>query len=152
MNFGSLFRLDRPIGPCLITILYWIAVVVIVIGTLLGIAGGLGTMTGHERSVAALANASPSANANGPGAPGQNGARSLPANSERGFEYRRYHGYGFHNHRRPGWVRSLQPLPRGSLYIAFSLLRGLVAFLIVRVLAEIGLAILAMGARARQSA
>ena len=150
MDLTWIHRLDRPVAPCLIRVLYWIAIVVIVVGTLLGIAGGARTMAGQAPSVAALQDTSRSSTANGSNTPSQDAASGgLPDNSERGFGYRRQHGYGFH--RRPGWVRALPPPARGAVVIAFSLLRGVIAFLVVRILAEIGLAILAMGAKAKQS-
>jgi hypothetical protein len=76
---------------------------------------------------------------------------ALPANNGRRVGYRRYHGDGFRNHSQPGWVRGLPPPARGSVIIAFAILRGVVAFLINRVLAEIGLSVLAMGAKAKPS-
>jgi hypothetical protein len=152
MSLSAIYRLDRPIAPCLIKVLYWIAIVVIVIGTLFGIAGGLRIMTGQVPSVAAIEDPSRSANPNSSNTPSQDGAGASPTNNGRAFEYSRYHRHGFRNHMQPRWVRNLPPPARGGVLILFSLLRGVIAFFVVRILAEIGLSVLAMGAKAKQSA
>jgi hypothetical protein len=46
-----------------------------------------------------------------------------------------------------GLLRGMPPAVVGGLRILLALLQGLIALMVVRVLAEIGLAILAMGAR-----
>jgi hypothetical protein len=47
-------------------------------------------------------------------------------------------------------MRDLPPPARGSVLILLALLRGIVTLMVVRVLAEISLSILAMGAKAKQ--
>jgi len=134
-------------APCLIQVLYWIALAFIVLGILHGVARGVWIMN-HQMPLQfpAASQSSSTPNAMSPG--------SLP--DRRQGMWQRYPGPGFGNRDFRGRVfrdgrphafmmmRHLPPPIRGGLRILLVLLRGLVMVMIVRVLAEIGTAILAM--------
>jgi hypothetical protein len=148
MAGSTLLNLNGSMAPKLIRILYCIALVLIVLGTLRGVVGGVVTMTRPAPQMAAAApadqNAAPTAQA--------------PQNTQPGgmnrpdFGPRRFRrGPGFGGRRGPmmmgGLLRGMPPAVVGGLRILLALLRGFIVLLVVRVLAEIGLAVLAMGTR-----
>jgi hypothetical protein len=150
MSAANILNLNQPMGAKLIRILYCIALVVIALATLSGMVGGVRTML-RPPPMAQTATAAPigqppappdAANPNRPdfgpgefrrGRPGMRGPRmDGPMRMRRPFVI-------------GGMV--LPPPVSGALRILLALLRGLIAIMIVRVLAEIGTAILAMSAR-----
>lgn len=150
--FASVFNLDKPIGPCLIRALYCVALVVIALGLLREVVGGVRMMSGPPAPAMAMAGP-PSSPAMGAPA---NPPPPLVGGERRGPGFgpppRRYRGPPF---TRPGFMmggpmlRGWPPAALGALRIVLALLRALVVGMVIRVLAEIGLAVLAMGAKAR---
>jgi hypothetical protein len=148
MAARDILTLDKPIAPRLIRCLYLVALILIAVLVILGIARGVRVMTLSPlpRPAVAAQNAAPS-QPPGPGAmmnPGMMGPGARQAMRE--MMARRF-GRG------PFAMRGIGPFPRvpvlsGIVIIFFALLRGAVALLVVRILAELGLAILAMPRRA----
>jgi hypothetical protein len=145
----SVFNLDKSMGPCLIKALYIAALVVIALGLLRGIVGGVRMMSGPPPApVAAVM--PPGAAA--PGMPPQMAPGAMPGNRP-GFVFGP-RGRRFAGPPRPGFMagpllRGWPPAALGAARIVFALLRALVMAMVIRVLAEMGLGILAMGAKAR---
>lgn len=147
MSFTKLplLNLNKPLGPCLVQALYCIALVLIALGLLRGIVGGVRVMSAAPPAVVSAA-AVPQAAI--PAAP-------APPPAFVGGE-RRYPGFGPRGRRFPGPPRPMMGMLRGApapvlgaLRILGALFAALVAFMVVRVLAEIAGAILAMGVKAR---
>lgn len=136
----SFFRLDRPIAPQLIQILYGIALAVIALILVAGIVRGVWLMT----SPPLPGNAPPmAATAPGPAAagPSQQRPQLMPRRVfHRGPMMDRF-GRG------PGFARRLPPVAQGGFLILLAVIRALVAWLVVRILAEMGLAILSLRSR-----
>ncbi len=150
MAARDILNLNTPIAPRLIRCLYLIALILIAVLVIFGIARGIRVMTLpplprpaiNAQTSPALPNATQTQP--GPGAmmnPGQRQAmRQMMA--------RRFTGRA----RGPFALGGLGPFPRqplvsGLFIIFFTLLRGAVVLLVVRILAEMGLAILAMPRR-----
>ncbi len=153
MAARDIVTLRTPMAEGIIRLLYTIALILIALGVLFGIARGVMIMTHapmHRPAVTADAN--PQSGATTPQAPqtdAQNARpdfRSGPRGDFRGWR-------GFH-HRRFGMMgpgrfgmMGRSPALFGVFVIVGALLRGLIALLIVRVFAEMGLAVLAMPRR-----
>jgi hypothetical protein len=138
MALGTIFSLDRSIAVRSIHVLYWLALILITLGVIFGILGGIRIMTHPPRPLAESgAFQSPAAQPDQMGAgPQQRLQRDATPNEGRRLGLRRWH------HHHPGLFAHLPRQTRGVARIVFALLRGLIALLIVRVLAEIGLTIL----------
>lgn len=142
----SFFNLNKPLAPCFLQALYGIALVLIALGLLRGVVGGIHMMSPPPPAVVAQS-APPAPNAAMPAAP--------PPRAIGGE--RRYPGMGPRGRRfgRPGFMmggpllRGMPPPVLGAARILGALFVAAVATMLVRVLAEIAGAILAMGAKAR---
>lgn len=154
MSVNSILTLNKPMGPCLIKALYWIALVIILLGVLHGVARGVWIMTHqmpHQSPAVtqSLSTSSSTPNAMSPGS----------APDARQTMWHRHFGPGYGNRvfRRPGFrhfrsggfmmMGHLPPPVRGGLFILLTLFRGVVMVMVVRILAEIGNAILAMNGK-----
>jgi len=154
MSAGNILNLNAPMGAKLIRILYCIALVLIALMVVSGIVGGVRTMmrpAPQAQTAAATPPAQPPApplpQAANPGRPDFG-----PGNFRRGFGRRpgmRGPMMGGRMMRGPFMMgRMMLPPPLlGALRILIALFRGMIALMVIRVLAEIGTAILAMGAR-----
>ena len=150
MSAGNILNLNQPMGAKLIRVLYCIALVVITLGVLSGVAGGVRTMLRPPPMPQTMASA-PMPQAP-PQAANPNRPDFAPGNFRRGFGRPGMRGPGMDGPmrmRRPFMVGGmmLPPPVSGALRILLVLFRGLIAIMVIRVLAEIGTAILAMGAR-----
>ena len=141
MAWSSILNLDTPIAHRLIRCLYTAALVVIAIVTVIGIARGVMTMTRPAPAPMAAASSPPAALPNAQGGPPA--AMPGPRPGRPFFRPRRFGPHG------PllGPVLRGQPVLAGAVQILFTLLRGLVMLLVVRILAEMGLAVLSLGER-----
>ena len=159
MSAGNILNMNQPMGAKLIRILYCIGLVLIALGTLAGVVGGVRTMMRPMPPMTAPAAATaPMAQPTTPPPPqaaNPNRPNMGPGMGRRGFGGRGMRGprMGPPGFRGPGFRRGpfmmgmrLPPPALGALRIFLVLLRGLIAIMIIRVLAEIGTAILlAMG-------
>jgi hypothetical protein len=150
MAARDMLSLDTSIAPKLLRCLYTVALVLILIGTALGIVRGVRVMTAPPPpSPPAMAAAAPGAAApTAPMPPPMAGRRMGPRmgmGPGMGPRMGMRRGFG-RFHRRPGplWMRGMPPAARGGILILFALFRGIVALLVVRVLAEMGLAVLSL--------
>jgi hypothetical protein len=144
MAARDILTLNTPMAERIIRLLYTIALILIAIGVLMGISRGVMIMTHTPMQRPAITqNANPSGNAMTP----QNAQPQ--ANTETGrrdFRAMRHHYRGWDRHRGPFGMMHRSPW-FGLAVIVWALLRGLIGLLIVRVLAEIGLAILSLPKR-----
>jgi hypothetical protein len=151
MAARDILTLKTPMADGIIRLLYTIALILITIGVVMGLARGVRIMTHTPMQRPAItAPATPDANA-APQVP-QTDAQSGTQNGRPDFrqgmrgDFRGWHRYG--HHRGYGMMMmGRSPMIFGLFVIVGSLLRGLIALLLVRVLAEIGLSILAMPKR-----
>jgi hypothetical protein len=156
---GNILTLNAPMAPRLIRILYAIAIILIALGVLRGVAGGVMTMMRppHQAAMAAQPGRNADQNAATTAQPPST-PQNAQANPMRqpGFgpgRFRRGPGMGgprfMHRRRGPMMLgpvmRGMPPAVVGAVRILLVLLHGFILLLIVRVLAEIGIAILAMG-------
>jgi hypothetical protein len=131
MATRDILTLDTVLAPRLIRILYGLALILIALCVIFGLARGIMTMTrtsmvprpGMMSSMSSQALPSP-------------GARMPGAMS--GMNMMGHHG-------RMGMHR--RPLLRGTIAIVYTLVLGAIALMVVRILAELGLTILAMPKR-----
>lgn len=146
MAARDILTLNTPMAERIIRLLYTIALVLIGIGVLMGVSRGVRIMTHTPMQRPAITqNANPSGNAMTP----QNTAPQANAQTgRRDFRAMRHHYRGWDRHR--GGPFGMMPRSPwfGLVVIVWVLLRGLIGLLIVRVLAEIGLAILSLPKRA----
>ena len=142
MAARDILMLGNPIAPRLIRCLYIVVLILIAILVILGLVRGVRTMmrTPPPPRPAIAQSQAPGTTAPAPGArPGMApGRRFGPMN-------RRFGGPG----PRPRFAFGLgrNPLAAGILIIIATILRGAIALMVVRILAEMGLAILAMPRR-----
>jgi hypothetical protein len=148
MAARDILTLKTPMAEGIIRLLYTIALILITIGVLFGLARGVMIMTHAPMQRPAITtSAAPAAGAATPQAPQTDAQNARP-------EFRPgmrgdFRGWGrFGHHHRYGMMMGRSPMAFGLFMIVGSLLRGLIALLLVRVLAEIGLAILAAPKRA----
>jgi hypothetical protein len=149
MAARDILTLNTPMADRIIRLLYTIALILIAIGTLMGIGRGVMIMTHTPMQRPAItAGANPSNTATTP-QPGTAAPQADTQTERRDFrdrsrgDFRGWNRYGDH---RPFGMMHRSPM-FGLLVILGALLRGLIGLLILRVLAEIGLAILAMPKR-----
>ena len=137
MAAGDIFALNNSVASRLIRCLYIVALILIAIMVVLGVMRGIRIMTFTPRPMTA-ASAPPSAQADQQAAP----QAAMP--DRRMMMQRRF--------RRPGMMRApfgfgRNPTVAGAFTIFLTLLRGVIILMVVRILAEIGLAVLAMPRR-----
>ena len=150
MAARDILTLRTNMAEGIIRLLYTIALILIGLGVLFGIARGVMILTHTPMQRPAItSSATPPAGATAqqqqsnpaPQAQGDQNARPDFRGMHRDFR-------GWHRfHHRPWGMMGRSPL-FGLLVIVGALLRGLIALLIVRVLAEVGLAVLALPKRA----
>jgi hypothetical protein len=141
MATRDILNLRTPMAEGIIRLLYTIALILIAIGVLMGLARGVMIMTHAPMQRPAItAPATPQSDATTPQAPQTDAQNMRPW--QRG-EYRGWH-HGYH-HRYGMMGRS--PAIFGLFMIVRALLGGFIALMIVRVLAEMGLAVLTMPRR-----
>ncbi len=148
MAWSNMRNLDTPIAPRLIRCLYTVALVAIAIITAIGIARGVIIMT-RPAPTPITATAPPSPPAALPGQP------APPAAMPGGRMGRPFLGPRRFGRRGPLMgpaLRGASPILVGAVRIVLVLLRALVMLLVVRILAEMGLSVLAMGESARRTA
>lgn len=148
MAASDILSLKTPMGERTIRLLYVIALILIALGVLMGLGRGIAIMTHapmHRPAVTAPANT-------------QSGTAAAPLNRQnRAMQNARQRGRGFYRdrfryrHRHFGMMgRGMigrSPALFGIFVIIGALVRGFIALLVVRVLAEMGLAVLAMPRR-----
>ena len=152
MAARDILNLGTPMAEGIIRLLYTIALILIGLGTLFGIGRGVMilTHTPMQRPAITSSTTPPSGataeqqqtNPAPQAQPDQN-ARPDFRGMRRG-DFRGWHRWG--HHRGPFGMMPRSPW-FGLVVIVGALLRGLVALLIVRVLAELGLAVLALPKR-----
>jgi hypothetical protein len=142
MATGDIFALNNSMAARLIRCLYIVALILIAIMVILGVMRGIRIMTFTPRPMPAAAGAPPSAQ------PGQQ-VTPQPGMGQRFGDRRMMMQRRF---RRPGMMRApfgfgRNPAVAGVFTIFMTLLRGAIILMVVRILAEIGLAVLAMPRR-----
>src|SRR6185312_10494003 len=151
MAARDILTLRTPMADGIIRLLYTIALILIGLGTLFGIGRGVMILTHAPMQRPAItSNATPPSGTmqqQGNAAPQAQGDQSTRQDFRgmRRGEYRGWNRWG-HHHRHWGMM-GRSPM-FGLLVIVGALLRGLIALLIVRVMAEIGLAVLSLPKRA----
>lgn len=147
MAARDILNLNNSIAPRLIRCLYIVALVVITVMVVLGLVRGLRVMSRPPPPPPAMANAatpapSPDAAAPGPPRPGMMGP------GQRRMMMDRRGRPGFRGPRPIGPFGIGRNPVLGGLWIIFgTLLHGAIGLMVVRILAEIGLAVLAMPRR-----
>jgi hypothetical protein len=146
MAARDILTLKTPMADGIIRLLYTIALILITIGVLMGVARGVMIMTHAPMQRPAItAPAAPNSSAVTPQA-SQTDAQNARPEFRPGMrgDFRGWHRFGHHRY---GMMMHRSPMMFGLFMIVGSLLRGLIALLLLRVLAEIGLSILAMPKR-----
>ena len=147
---NAFFSLERPLASRLIQYLYCIALVLIAVMTVAGVVRGVRTMARPApppiSTAAPAPNAAPDANVTPPAGaprpgPGMRGRRfggpgMGPGMGPRGIGPRRLMGRG------PMMMRGMPPVVRGGVIVILVLLRALIAWMVIRILAEMGATIL----------
>jgi len=150
MAARDILTLNTPMAERIIRLLYTIALVLIAIGTFFGIGRGVMIMTHTPMQRPAItSSANPSGNAMTPqsGTAAPQADAQTPRRDFRDGMRGDYRGWNRHGHYRGyGMMMGRSPM-FGLVVIVGALLRGLIGLLILRVLAEIGLALLAMPKR-----
>ena len=151
MAARDILNLRTPMAEGIIRLLYTIALILIGLGTLFGIGRGVMMLTHTPMQRPAItssatppsgAMAQQQTNPAPQAQPGQNARPDFRGGMRRG-DFRGWHRWGHHRH----WGMMGHSPMFGLVMIVGALLRGLIALLIVRVLAEIGLAILTLPKR-----
>ena len=126
MSVSNILTLNKPMGPCLIKALYWIALVIILLGVLHGVARGVWIMTHqmpHQLPAVTQSSSTSSStpNAVSPGSALDARQTMWHRHFGPGYGNRGFRGPGF-RHFRPGGIHDDGPLtgagPRGLVYIA----------------------------------
>ncbi len=141
MAASDIFSLNTSIGERAIRLLYGLALILITLGVLFGLWRGVMLATRAPMTPPAVtANATPPANNMMMQQTPQGGERAMrPMMGPRGF-YR-------HGSERRFFMMRRHPMGAGIFLIVASLLRGFVALMVVRILAEMGIAVLNMPRR-----
>ena len=146
MAASDILNLNNSMAPKAIKWLYWIALLLIALGVVMGMIQGVGVLNramNPRPAVTAAATAPGAAAPDAAAAPADAnaapGAQNRPPRERRFFSRREFRDFN---------MRRRDPVSFGALVIARTLVRGLIQLLMVRVLAELGLAVLAMGKRA----
>ncbi len=157
MATRDILTLKTPMAEGIIRLLYTIALILITLGVAFGLARGIRIMTHtpmQRPAVTAPANPQSGAEATpqAPQSDAQNARPGMRFGNDRRDRRQRFGmmGQGRYGMMGPGryGMMSRSPGTYGLMVILGSLLRGLIALLVLRVLAEIGLAILGMPKRA----
>ena len=144
MATRDILNLDNSIAPRLIRCLYIVALVLITVMVLLGVLRGVRMMSRPAMPPAAMADsAAPSAAIPAPPAPGM----AQRFGDRRMMGERRFGRRDFGGRRMGLFGMGRNPLLGGLFVILGALLRGAIVLMIVRILAEIGLTVLAMPRR-----
>jgi hypothetical protein len=149
MAARDILTLNTPMAEGIIRLLYTIALVLIAIGTLFGIGRGVMILTHTPMQRPAItSSATPSGNAVTPQS-GTAAPQTDAQNDRRDFRNRwRGDHRGWYGRRHFGPFGMMPRSPMfGLVVIIGALLRGLIGLLIVRVLAEVGLAVLSLPKR-----
>jgi hypothetical protein len=151
MAAGDIFALNNSLASRLIRCLYIVALILIAIMVVLGVVRGIRIMTFTPRPMPAAAGAPPAPDAGQPTAPRTgmmqgNGRMMMQGPANRRMMMMRRFGP------RPRGPLGMGFLPRnpqfaGLIVVLMTLLRGAIMLMVVRILAEIGLAVLAMPRR-----
>jgi hypothetical protein len=142
MATRDILNLRTPMAEGIIRLLYTIALILIAIGVLMGLTRGVMIMTHAPMQRPAIA---------APATP-QSGTTTTPQASQndaqnmRPWQRGEYRGWHRHHHRH-GMMMGRSPALFGIFMIVRALLGGFIALMVVRVLAELGLSILAMPRR-----
>jgi uncharacterized membrane protein YbjE (DUF340 family) len=141
MAATDILSFRTSMGERAIRWLYTLALILIALGVIFGLVRGisLATRAPMTNAPAMAANTNPPANTATPQTPQPN-AQAVQPMGPRGFYYRR----GFE---RRYFMMRRHPLQAGIFIIVRSLIGGFIALMVVRILAEMGLAILAMPRR-----
>ena len=152
MAARDILTLRTPMAEGIIRLLYTIALILIGLGTLFGIARGVMILTHmpmHRPAITSSATPPSGAMAqqqqSSPAPQAQPDQNARP--DFRGGMRRDFRGWHRFHHRPWGMMMGRSPW-FGLVVIVGALLRGLIALLILRVLAEVGLAVLALPKRA----
>lgn len=146
MAARDILTLKTPMAEGIIRLLYTIALILITLGVLFGVARGVMIMTHAPMQRPAItAPATPDSSAVTPQTP-QTDAQNARPEFRPGMRgnFRGWHRFGHHRY---GMMMGRSPMGFGLMMIVGSLLRGLIALLLIRVLAELGLAVLGMPKR-----
>ena len=154
MAAGDILTLKTSMAPRLMRCLYLTALILIAIGTILGLVRGVNIMTRTPPPRPAIAQNQAPAPAAPDAAPAAPDTAAAPQPPRPGIGPRRPGGPRPFMNRRLGPRPPMAPFglarnPVGAgLWIIFgALLRGAIALMVVRILAEMGLAVLAMPRR-----
>ncbi|HEY2835233.1 MAG TPA: hypothetical protein VGI89_01605 [Rhizomicrobium sp.] len=156
MAARDILNLRTPMAEGIVRLLYTIALILIGLGTLFGIGRGVMILTHAPMQRPAItSNATPPSGAMSQQQSQNNAAPQAQPDQNarpdfRGMrrDFRGWHRWG--HHRGPFGMMPRSPW-FGLVVIIGALLRGLIALLIVRVLAEMGLAVLSLPKRAAAS-
>ena len=156
---STLLSLNSSLAPRFIKILYIIALIFIALGVILRVGHGVIRITHppvHHAAMAAMAGQMPSANQSTPAtsqsaAPGsrirRDGQPGQVGFGNKHFGARRFHGP------RLGLLSAVptdqRPLVFGIFRILFALIWGAIAVMVVRVLAELAIAVLTLSTKPR---
>jgi hypothetical protein len=147
MAARDILTLKTPMAEGIIRLLYTIALIFIALGVVMGLARGAMIMThAPMQRPAMMAPATPqSGTAATPQAP-QTDAQNASPDFRPGMrgDFRGWHRFGHHRY---GMMMGRSPAMFGLFMIVRALLGGFIALMIVRILAEMGLAVLAMPRR-----
>jgi len=140
---SAFFNIARPIAPRLIQCLYYIALVLIALGLLRGLVGGVQMLRAPAPVITASApSTGPQGQSAEPPAVAP-GAGQFPGPRRPGMRRR---GFGGPLISRPGpaFLRGAAPPLRAGAFIFLVLLRAVIGWMVVRILAEIGATILSL--------
>ena len=141
MAATDILSLKNTMGDRAIRLLYALALILIALGTIFGIVRGvmIASRPPMTNPPAMTATANPPANTMTQAQPAQPNAQAMRPMGPRGF-YR-------HRFERRFFMMRHHPMRAGIFMIVGALVRGFIALMIVRILAEMGLAVLAMPRR-----
>ena len=136
---NAFFSLERPLAPRLIQYLYCLALVLIAVMTVAGVVRGVRIMARAEPPPVSA----PAANGAPAAAPDANAA-PRPDAMRPDMRGRRFGGPGMgpRRFRGPMMLRGMPPAVRGGAFVVLVLLRALIGWMVVRILAEMGSTIL----------
>jgi hypothetical protein len=143
MATRDILTLNNSMAPRLIRCLYIVALILITVMVILGLVRGVRVMSRPPLPPPAMANAAPPATAPDAAAPQPPRPGMMGPGQRRMMMYRRFgRPRGF-----APFGMGRNPVLAGGWIILGTLIRGAIVLLVVRILAEMGLAILAMPRR-----
>jgi len=151
MAASDILTLKTSMAEGIIRLLYTIALILIGLGTLFGIGRGVMILTHTPMQRPAITSSAAPQSGAMAGQQQSNPAPQAQADQTARPQFRGmrrdFRGWGRYRHHRPfGMMMGRSPM-FGLVMIIGALLRGFIALLVVRVLAELGLAVLAMPRR-----